>query len=262
MSSGAEATESQEKKSRASDIVGPLLCISFCLLMGALIWYYEPNSLLRDSLQMLPRKPGWEWYVGMGIVTLFSIVLLLPIWPPMCMAAGLIFGIVWGGLLNFASIFGAAIVSILLGRFLLQAPIRRWIEEGNYPETKRMVLVLEDEDSSIKFQVLFRFMLIPMFIRNYAPSTLNIPIWKLAVGSIPHSIWISFLFASLGASFKDAAELIRDGEEFKWSSIKWEQFLLWLVSLTVAIVLATYAHRKYKERLNEDDTKALAPGPA
>jgi len=176
------------------------------------------------------------------------------------MASGLIFGIKFGMMLNFFAITGAALLSVFLGRCCLREPIRSWLEDGDFPTTRRMLLVLEDEEYSLKFQVLFRFLFIPMFVRNYVPSTLDIPIWKLAVGSIPHSLWISLLFASIGATFKDTAQLIRDGKEVSFRDMKWQQALILVVSLVVAIVLAFYAQRKYMERVAQEESSSLTTG--
>lgn len=214
--------------------------------------------MLQNILLLIPAKPGSRWFVGMCSLTLVSIVMLLPIWPAMCMASGLVFGVLYGSVLNFFAISGAAFISIIIGRCILQEPVRRLVEQSSYDSVRRMMLVLEDAESSLKFQVLFRFLFIPMFVRNYAPSTLHIPVWKLVLGSLPHSVWISIMFASVGASFKDAAELIRHGKEFDLSMMKWQQILVYAVAITLAVVLAYYAHSKYRERLAEDDAQGLS----
>lgn len=239
--------------------VAGLVCLALSFVgVGAVMIYIGPTKVLRFFLLLVPKKPGWGWYIGMGIFTALSIVMLMPIWPPMCMAAGLIFGLTWGMLLNFVSIMTAAIISILLGRTFLRDWLRTKLEEGEYPSTKRIFRVLENEENTLKFQVLFRFLFIPMFIRNYMPSTLEVPLWKLIVGSIPHSIWISFLFASLGATFKDIAMLIRDGEEVSSKDMKWQQLATMILSFIVALLLGWYAHRKYMEQVaKEEETRPL-----
>lgn len=260
--SGSEAEPEDAKGHGAADCLGLILCLVIFFGIGGSILYYGPKRLLRKLLLLVPRKPGWDWYIGLGVFTTLSIVFLMPIWPPMCMASGLLFGIFDGMILNICSIWSAAAISVILGRYFLRDAIRTSIYEGNYPKVRRMILVLEDEDNSLKFQVLFRFLFIPMFIRNYGPSTLEIPLWKLLVGSIPHSIWISFLFASLGATFKDTAALIRDGKEVDFHSMKWQQGVIFLAAILIAVVLAVYAHRKYTERMAQDEEQeSLAATP-
>jgi len=238
-------------------IIGIVVCVSICAGLGVSMWYYGSTDVLRYMLKLIPVKPGLDWQIGYTCVVTLSIVMLLPIWPPLCMGSGLIFGFLHGTVINFFAIFAAANISFCIGRLLLKEPVRRCVERGDYPRMRRMMLVLEDEGNSLKFQVLFRFLFIPMFLRNYGPSTLQVPIWKLSAGAIPHSIWISILFASLGSTFKDTAELIRDGKEFQFSDIRWQQGLLAAAAITVAICLGIYAHRKYMEKLDEEEARDL-----
>lgn len=155
--------------------------------------------------------------------------------------------------MNIVSIYSAAAASFMIGRFLLREPIRNCIEGGEYPEVRRIMAIMEDDDDALKVQILFRFLFIPMVVRNYGPATLEIPLWKLFVGCIPHCIWISVLFASLGATFSDTAELIRDGKEFSFKNIRWQQGAIFVLSLLVAIILGFYARYKYRAKLALDD---------
>lgn len=244
------------------EFLGFGFCVLVAIAVGVCILIYGPQDLLRYLLRLVPEKPGWEFAVGLCVLTIVSIVFCLPIWPPLCMATGLFYGVWWGTLLCFCAIFAAANICFLLGRVAFKEPIRNCIEAGNYPRVRRMMLVLEDETNSLKFMVLFRFLLIPMFIRNYGPATLEIPFWTLFVSAIPHSIWISIMFASLGAAFKDAAELIREGKEFEWRAIKWQQMVVFAVALVVSIIACVYAYYEYNNRLAEEDAQKLAEAEA
>jgi uncharacterized membrane protein YdjX (TVP38/TMEM64 family) len=258
-----EGEEEEDAAGRAGKCASAFCCVLIFAVVGLSIVLYGPSEALRYMLNLLPERPGWGWFVGLGLATSVSIVMLMPIWPPLCMTAGLVFGLRWGAVLNFVSITSAAVVSICLGRWVLQEPIRHMLEQGDYPRVRRMMLVLEDRDSSLKFQVLFRFLFIPMFLRNYGPAALQVPLWKLCAGTLPHSAWISFLFASLGATFKDAAELIKNGHEVSFEDMRWQQGVLLLVSVAVMIALSWYAMRKYNEALDCGEAQGLQePKPA
>lgn len=235
-----------------------VLYLSLLVFIGFLVYLYGPSSAVRHILSLIPEDPGWGWSCAYCAATSVSIITLAPLWPPLCVGAGLIFGFWRGSLANFVSIYSAALGSISIGRWLLREPVQDCIEGGDYKQLRLMMRILEDEQESIKLQVLFRFLFIPMFIRNYAPSTLAIPIWKLFVSAIPHSVWISILFASLGATFKDTAELVRDGNEISFKGMKWQHFLIYCVSLSVMIFLSVYAWRKYNERARQEDATSLA----
>lgn len=258
----AENEEDEDRKccsgACVAQFLGVFMCVGIFLMVGGLMIWYGPNKILRTLLLMIPEKPGWDWYCGLCSLTCVCIVIITPIWPPLCMAAGMIFGFLWGALSNFVAIWCAAIISICIGRWVLKEPVRAWLSQAEWKRTRIMMMVMEDEESSIKFQALFRFLFIPMFIRNYGPSTLEIPLWKLAVAAVPHSLWISILFASLGATFQDTAELIRDGKKADPSSVHWQQALIFCVAFVVAILLSIYAYWKYDERLKLEEAKPFS----
>lgn len=206
-----------------------------------------PSAALHHVLVLLPKNPGWGWYLAWGALMLVSIVCLLPIWVPMCVISGLLFGLAYGTLLNFGAVYGAALVSMVLGRTLFREPVRQWLASVDYPFVRRVFRILEDADESLKLQILFRFLLIPIFIRNYAPATLHIPFWKFAVSCVPHSLWVSFLFCTMGLSLKDASEALASGEEFTLKSMGWQNVSLFGVSLVMSAALSFYAAQKYNE---------------
>lgn len=232
-----------------------------CILVGLVLcigsWIYGPQAVIKDLLSLLPEKPGWGWFIGWGLVVALSIIFFLPFWPPMCIGAGYIFGFYWGTVLNFFAIFLAAFVAIVLGRFVLQEPVREWIEQSNSPRLRRMARVLEDTDQALKFQVLFRFLFIPMFIRNYLPSTLNVPLWTLTLASLPHTLWISLVFASIGESFTDLGQVLKEGDEFSLSLVKWQSVATILLSIVVALLLSFYAHHQYNAMLEKEEAESI-----
>lgn len=263
-SSGAERDE-EDKDSRWGcskrcllQCIGPVICICVGAAVGIAIFMFGTTKLLRWFLGFVPTDPGWDFTVCFCLVIAVSIVALMPFWPPLCMAAGLIFGVVVGAAVDFVALMIAAIACFVLGRSLLRAPVRQCLEEGDWPRVRRMFLILEDETNSLKFMTLFRFLFIPMFLRNYGPSTLQVPIWKLSLSAIPHSMWVSILFASVGAAFQDSAQLLREGKEFEWKSIKWQQVAIFIVALIVAVLLAWYAHHEYSKKVDEEEQKGIS----
>lgn len=241
---------------------GLMCCMGTFICIGLAMIIYGPKEILFQIFQVIPRNPGWDWYIGLCLLTCVSIVGILPIWPPLAMGAGMIFGFWWGAASNFVAIFCAAVISICLGRFVLREPVRDCIKKGDFREIQLMMMIMEDEEESLKFQILFRFLFIPMFIRNYGPSTLNIPLWKLFVAAIPHSLWISIMFASLGATFKNTAQLIREGRDQDLTkSMRWQQLAIFVVAMTIAILLSIYAYNIYEQRMKCEDAQAILAGP-
>lgn len=231
-------------------------CLIILLCMSLAIAFLGPTAVLHQMLHILPYNPGWGWYCAWTVFIITSIVCILPIWSAMCIASGAMFGLYWGYLLNVCSIILGAVSCFLLGRTLLKEPVRRWLREGDYPNMNRMLRVLEDREESLKFQILFRFLCIPMFVRNYGPATLEIPLRTLIIGTIPHSLWVSGMFASLGVAFKDVAAVLEMGPG-KSNNLHWQHFLMPAVSISISIGLSYYAYKNYIERLAEEEETAL-----
>lgn len=236
-------------------LVSTATCLIILLCISLAVAFVGPTAALHWLLHILPDNPGWGWYCAWTVLITVSIVCILPIWSAMCIASGAMFGLFWGYLLNVFSLILGAVCCFLLGRTLLREPVRQWLRDGDYPNTIRMLLVVEDREESLKFQILFRFLCIPMFVRNYGPATLEIPLRTLIIGTIPHSLWVSGLFASLGVAFKDVAAVL-EAEPGKSSSVHWQHFVMPAVSVSISIGLSYYAYKKYIERLVEDEETA------
>lgn len=237
---------------------GPRVCaLAGCLFIFAavacMMFYHGPRAVVRDIVKLLPKDPGWGHCVGLIFITVLSITMVMPIWPPLCMIAGLLFGFWKGWCMNAVSIYGAALLSFILGRTVLREPVCAYLEGGSLPHLSRIMKMMEDEDDALRLQICFRFLVIPMGVRNYAPAILQIPFWKLCVGCVPHTVWISLLFASLGATFKDTAALIRDGGEFSFSRLRWQQGLIFTLSFTMTVLLAVHAWAKFSEQMPTDE---------
>lgn len=250
-----EENDAEEERNRTCTTL--CVCITILALLVGACFYFGPLKLLRLALHLLPKNPGWGWYIAWGTLNLLSIVTMLPIWPPMCIAAGFMFGFVYGTVLNFYSIYGASVISIVLGQSVLQEPVRQWLHAADFKQVNKMLKALEESEESLKFMILFRFLYIPLFIRNYGPATLRIPFWKLAVSCIPHSVWVAIIFCTLGLSLKDASDILQSSGEFSLSDMKWQNVAIFAVSAVMSALLSYYAYIRYKEHCDCEEAEPL-----
>lgn len=251
-----------DSKEDAGPGCGRVIAATCCLACGvglaAYMTIWGSKAVLQPLVKLLPQEPTPKAAALLGSATMGSIVLLLPIWPPLCMAAGLVFGTACGTAINVSALVSAAIVSFVIGRCFFQEHVRGCVERGECGKARRLMLMLEDEGSSLKLATLFRFLVVPMFVRNYAASTLEIPLWKLIVSSVPHSVWISALLASMGDAFQDSAQLLREDKEMEWGSVRWQSVASFSVGVLVMLFLSWYAQREYNRRADEEDARELA----
>lgn len=238
--------------------VAPTIFIGIIAGIAITVILYGPARLLRWVLSFTPEHPSWQFALGLCLAIAICIVVLMPLWPALCWLSGLLYGVLVGAVINCLAVLTAAIVCFVLGRSFLQQPIRECLAEGGWSRTRRMLLVLEDETNSLKFLTLFRFLLIPMFLRNYGPSVLEVPLQKLALSVVPHSVWISILYSCIGAAFHDSAQVLRASGEFDWHLVKWQEFVSFGVGLCVTALLMWYAHREYSRKVEEEQQQGIA----
>jgi len=255
-----QAEEDVDEKNRSRCILssptgmGLAVFVAVMFVFIALVLWVGPDRALRAVVEFLvPAKPSVIHAIVMAVCIVVCAVLPLPILFLFLLVPGLVFGFWLGVLIIFPSLLAGACVSFLIGRYFAQKAIRGCIERGEYPKASRMLHVLESEEDSLKFLVLFRFLPIPMFIKNYGPAVLRIPFWKLAVSAIPHCFWSAVLFSSLGAVFQGTAEVMREGNKLDWKTLRWQQALIFLASLFAMIAMAVYAWRIYSRKTAEED---------
>lgn len=138
----------------------------------------------------------------------------------------------------------------------LQEPVRRWLEDSNFSTAQRALRCIEEADDSLVFLILFRFLMLPIWLRNYGPASLDIPIWKLLVAALPHCAWISLMFASLGMSLQDAEEMLSSGHLRLWDA-EWQNVLMFIVSLATSLLISLYSYRKYRDLMSDEGAHLL-----
>jgi len=72
-------------------------------------------------------------------------------------------------LVNYAAVITASFIAISLGRFYLKARIRNWMKT-TYPNLLKGMRMIERDATLV---LLFRFFMMPLFIKNYASSTME-----------------------------------------------------------------------------------------
>lgn len=240
-------------------IIAFLWLAVFIVCVSVLFWY-GPTAVLVWVFDVVPRKPGWDWFFGICILLTFSIIFMLPLTMPLLLFAGFLFGLWFGWLHNFLALYIGSCVSMAIGRMFLKDKIRGWLTDGDNEKIKIMLAILEDKEDSMKLMCLFRFLLVPLFIKNYAPATLDVPLWKLFVAAIPHCLWIALITASIGASFKSTAELLKDGKDDEGET-HWQNYAVMAVALTTTVIISVYAYTKYNEKVEAYETRPIAGAP-
>eukprot|EP00928_Gymnodinium_smaydae_P012918 TRINITY_DN14718_c0_g1_i1.p1 TRINITY_DN14718_c0_g1~~TRINITY_DN14718_c0_g1_i1.p1 ORF type:complete len:280 (-),score=27.28 TRINITY_DN14718_c0_g1_i1:173-1012(-) len=258
-------SECQHVRSRNAKITAylPCLCIVLALtaLLGLSIWF-APSKIMQMILQQIvPEKPDWRYGFLVGGVIAFLMIIPIPIVVPIMFVPGMVFGFQLGVLIVFPAMFLGVTVSFILGRWAFQEPIREWIASGDYPNVQAVLKTLDDDEDAMVLLVLYRFLFGPFMVKNYAPVLLQTPLWKLSISAIPHHLWVSILFTSLGSIFKGTAELLRKGEKWDWKRLHWQQIALFVGSFASTGVITWYAYWIYRRKVAEHSEQTSEKTP-
>lgn len=259
--------EGESDKGHASAVhyfmeyVLPLTILITSIILMILFFWIGPVAVFKFILSFLPKDPGMKWALILCAVMVISIVFLIPLWPPLMIVTAMVFGFWKGFLIDYCAMVIGAVLSFVIGRYFLMQPFRDYIEGSDYVRLRRMMVVAEAEGNSFKFTFLFRFLYLPIWIRNYVPSLVHIEFLHFLVSVMVHAVMICLIFATVGSASKDLAEVLAEGQN-PWKKMKPGQIVIFVVSATATTALSYLAYREYSLRLEEEDTKPLVEDKA
>jgi len=238
------------------EYVLPINIMLFGIFLIFLFVWIGPVAMFKFILSFLPKDPGlWE-AVFLGTAIVICIILPSPLWPPLMIVTAMVFGFWKGFLIIYCAMALAAVISFGIARFLMMQPFRDYIESSDYRRFRRLISVVEAEGNSLKFTFLFRFLYIPIWMRNYLPGLLHVPFWQFLLSVLVHGVWICLIFAAAGTATKDMSEVIADGDN-PWKKMKPRDFIVFAVAGTATGTLSYLAYREYSLRLEEEDAEGL-----
>jgi len=255
---------SREEEDGYSRCTSGLLFVSCLVVCGIalVVCMCGPKLVIQRVLQVLVLDhPQLRHAIAIFALLVVSITLGIPIILLLLPIPALMFGFWLGWVISFASLMVAALLSYLIGKRIGQQAIRHLLKKNQCQGSLQCLRVLEDEQDTMKFLILFRFLFIPMLVRNYGPAILHVSLAKLIVSGIPHSLWSSFVFSFGGSTFKDSAALLREGQDVPGGFMQWQQIVCLAVSVLAACFLAQIAWSTYmREAAGAQPNILVSPG--
>lgn len=270
---GRKQAESQQQQTTDSNGVEwstflalwPLfMLLSILVTLAVATAWYGPTKVIQAVLSfLLPSRPTtWDMFAIWASIVLCT-TLGIPVLMLLLAVPAMMFGFWKGFMITAAGELSAACLSFVIGRYIAQRPVRRFLDGQGFKRIMRMLHVLEDdEDQSMQLLILYRFIMMPMACRNYGPAILQVPIWKLVVAAIPHVLWSGIVFATIGSSLKGSAELIRDGHQIAWRTPQWQQVAGVVIALISAALFSWIAYRAYNRRVESEEVQTALKGSA
>jgi uncharacterized membrane protein YdjX (TVP38/TMEM64 family) len=263
----ANSREATEPKKQHDEVVRVLLeyvlpvflILTFVGILVMLIWI-GPVGMFKFILSFIPAKPGPSHALILGAACVVCIVLPTPFWPPLMIVIAMVFGFWMGFLIDWCAMVLGALISFVIGRWMCMRSFREYIGGNDYKRVRRMMLVVEEEDNSLKFMFLFRFLFLPIWLRNYLPSLTHVSVWYFMLPVCVHAVWICAIFASVGAAAKDLAEAIAGGKD-KNHAMDPNQLAIFSVSLVCMLLISWLAYREYADKLSEEEVEPFLIEP-
>lgn len=180
-------------------IVAAWLCFAIC----------GPRAFVSWAAHVIPLQATHRTAVLLVVSMTTIMALGVPFMHPLFATfGGLIFGAWRGAAINLTGQLLGVILCICVGRSLLRDDLRHWLMHGSW--SKRIVRILEDNNRRQNWCILvsIRFAHIPLVLKNYAPTILDLPPWQLIVAAIPHEVVAASLWSAIGASLKNVSDLL------------------------------------------------------
>jgi uncharacterized membrane protein YdjX (TVP38/TMEM64 family) len=184
----------------------------------------------------------WVRHLGALGVVVYSVVFILiaiPMLPTveLYLAAGLLYGALWGAVLVTA----LGVVVELLTLLIVQTKAREAIEKRlqQHPRIAALDMGLRDHSFSIMF-LLRLSPLVPFGPLNYALATINAPLWKRITTNILGMFPCSLMITYVGSYLRNVTQLSSDTPSV------WKHVALWggLATTIAASVLVTWATKR------------------
>ncbi len=201
---------------------------------------FNPQSLIRNSLEWVESLGVWGGVAFMGIYILATIAFLPA--SLLTLAAGVVFGVVWGSVYVFVGATLGAIAAFLVGRYLL----RGWVSRKVASNQKFTAIDTAVAQEGLKIVLLTRLSpVFPFNLLNYAFGVTGVTLKDYALGSIG-MIPGTIMYVYIGSLAGDIAK-IGTANQPTDSTLQW---VINIVGLIATIVVTVFVTRIATKALN------------
>jgi uncharacterized membrane protein YdjX (TVP38/TMEM64 family) len=219
------------------------------------------RRVARLFIRAAPKEPTIWNAVGFFLVNTTIIVTALPLWVLACMCVGFVFGFWIGFAINFVTIITGSMICFFIGRYVATDTIRTWLMKRR--ETGLVTRIIEQND--FKFLVLFRFMPLPLCVKNYVPSTIRVNPFMFMLSVMIASGMYTPIYTFVGATTKGIATLIAEQKENPEESprgifhVNGVQITIVAIALMSSIAITVLGYIEWKKITKENEDFLLNP---
>lgn len=239
-----EGEDEQPKRTNWRFIALVVGCIVLLLVLLVTTTVYGQHllhefvSTVRESDSMVVKA------LIINVVLYVFVICCLP-GPIVCIILnGFVFGFWLGFLLGVVTETLASMTAIALGRVCLKGRIREWT--ARYDSFEELVMMLE-EDATGGFLVLIRFLVIPIWIKNYGLSVLDASLLKCLLVILPGELWNVGVITYVGSKMYEIGEVLVKGQKGV-QAFSGPELVMVCVSGCVFACLIVLGYREYWRR--------------
>lgn len=222
-----------------------------CVAVG----YLPAGQYIRQAMIWV-EQAGPVGMIATVVLYVAVTVLVLPAFP-LAVAAGFIYGLVWGTVVVAVGSTLGACGAFLLGRFMG----RSWIESKLTPGRRLAGIDRAVGRSGFRLVFLLRTNpLTPYNVMNYAMALTAVPFWKYALASLLGVVPGTFVYVYAGAGVRSVADSVAGVDLMPHESGPVGQVFFW-AGLALTVVLVIVIARMTRRALQQEQAHTTVEDP-
>lgn len=234
------------------------LLIVAAVIFVILLLVYGPKTVFRGLAWITNESRGQPIIIVGACLVILEIVwgvLCIPFISIIETLSGFILGFWPAMLVNTIGLFLACVISFIVGKRFLRASLKDWISL-NAPKWAATFRVMERE--GITFLIMFRFLALPFWAKNYGPSALlDIPVSRFAISVAVATCPFGWLYAYLGDRSQKLTQDASSDAPASSTVANVLELMVILVIIVASVIVSMKAFKMFQQAEAETNTVEL-----
>ena len=231
-------------REKAKGYMKPVALVTLIILLII----FGPRALMRGVVWFTEASRGKPIVLVGAVLVLAEIfwcVFCIPFPSTVEMLSGFILGFGPGSAVNVVGVFVACVASFVIGRQYLRTALRDWInsKSAKWATTFRVI-----DQKGLPFLVLYRFLAVPFWLKNYGPAALlDCPVKDFAISVLLGSCPFGLLYAYIGDRSREITSEIADGTTSSGHPVHAIELFVIGVALAATVYVSFWAVKIFKQ---------------
>ena len=173
------------------------------------------------------------------------------------LTCGFVLGFEEAFFVTLFAVVGSSCLAFFMGRYYLKDAINAYLASSEL-HTMKLFLKSIEKRNGVVLLILFRLMLIPLFVKNYGPSVIKTDFLHYLIAVLVTTPVYVAVLTYLGSRAKTIAEIATGGAT-GGSGITWVEIVPIVVSLAAGVVFTYLAYLEFKKLSGVRDEEERRP---